>query len=206
MVTASAALKTPIRVLIMDDSGDDAQLIRQELRQSSLSTVVARVDSEETFISAVRNFAPDVVLSDDSMAPFNTRAALTVLRRIRPGIPVILVTDSLSTENSVALLRAGAEGLISKENLSQLPVAIADAVQLRRPLDRLTPRQVEVFRLVTAGCRTKEIARRLKLSVKTVESHRGEIMKRLGIHDVVGLVRYAVRVGLTMLTLDTRET
>jgi len=63
-------------------------------------------------------------------------------------------------------------------------------------LDKLTPRQIEVLRMVAEGHRTREIALRLKLSVKTVESHRGEIMKRLEIHDVVGLVRYAMRVGL----------
>jgi DNA-binding NarL/FixJ family response regulator len=206
MLSASAAAKNPIRVLMIDGSGDDARLIRRELRQSSLSTVVARVNSEEAFTSALRTFAPDVVLSDESIAQFDGRAALTRLREISPGTPFILVTDSLSAEKTVALVRAGAERLIARGNLSHLPAAIADAVQVRRPLDGLTPRQVEVFRLVAGGCRTKEIALRLKLSVKTVESHRGEIMKRLGIHDVVGLVRYAVRVGLTILPLDTRET
>ena len=60
----------------------------------------------------------------------------------------------------------------------------------------MTPRQLEVLQLVAAGHTSREIARRLKLSAKTVESHRGEVMKRLAIHDVVALVRYAVRVGL----------
>ena len=67
---------------------------------------------------------------------------------------------------------------------------------MRRPLDKLSPRQVEVLRLVAQGHPTREIARRLELSVKTIETHRAETMKRLGIHDVAGLVRYAVRVGL----------
>ena len=62
---------------------------------------------------------------------------------------------------------------------------------------------MEVLRLVADGHRTRQIATRLKLSVKTVESHRGEIMRRLGIHDVVGLVRYAIRVGLVALTFDS---
>jgi DNA-binding NarL/FixJ family response regulator len=81
-----------------------------------------------------------------------------------------------------------------------LPSAIASAVERRSPLAKLTRRQVEVLRLVAEGHRTREIADRLKLSVKTVESHRGEVMKRLGMHDVVSLVRYALRVGLIPVT------
>jgi DNA-binding NarL/FixJ family response regulator len=69
-------------------------------------------------------------------------------------------------------------------------------VSVRRPLEKLTRRQIEVLRLVAKGHRTREIAKELKLSVKTVESHRGELMKRLGVRDVVSLVHYAMRVGL----------
>lgn len=67
---------------------------------------------------------------------------------------------------------------------------------MRRPLEKLTARQIEVLRPVAEGHRTRAIADRLTLSVKTVESHRGEVMKRLGIHDVASLMRYAMRVGL----------
>jgi DNA-binding NarL/FixJ family response regulator len=77
-----------------------------------------------------------------------------------------------------------------------LPSAIVDALAVRRGLSQLTSRQVEVLKLVAEGHRTRDIATRLGLSIKTIESHRGEIMKRLGVHDVVSLVRYAVRVGL----------
>ena len=106
------------------------------------------------------------------------------------------MTGSVNSDATVACIRAGAEDLITKANLSRLAASITKAVQLRRPLDKLTPRQIEVLQMVAEGHRTREIAARLKLSVKTVESHRGEIMKRLAIHDVVGLVRYAMRVGL----------
>jgi DNA-binding NarL/FixJ family response regulator len=85
---------------------------------------------------------------------------------------------------------------LTKGNLGRLATAITDALALRRPLEALTSRQIEVLRLVAEGHRTRDIATRLKLSVKTVESHRGEVMKRLKIHDVVNLVRYALRVGL----------
>lgn len=119
---------------------------------------------------------------------------------MRPTTPLILVTGALNSEATVACIRAGAEDLILKANLSRLAASITKAVQVRRPLDKLTPRQIEVLRMVAERHRTREIAARFKLSAKTVESHRGEIMKRLEIHDVVGLVRYAMRVGLVGTT------
>jgi DNA-binding NarL/FixJ family response regulator len=113
-----------------------------------------------------------------------------------PTTPLLIVTGSIQGDRTVACLRAGAQDLILKSNLSRLPDAITGAITIRRPLEKLTRRQIEVLRLVAEGHRTRAIANQLKLSVKTVESHRGEVMKRLGIHDVVSLVRYAVRIGL----------
>jgi DNA-binding NarL/FixJ family response regulator len=193
---ASRSSSSPIRILILEENEADAELIRHELRRSSVSNVTERVDSEDAFASALRNFEPDVVLSDHSLAQFDAQSALALLRKLRPATPLIIVTGVADSERTVASLRAGAEDLIVKTNLGRLAVSITSALALRRPLDTLTPRQIEVLRMVAEGHRTREIAKRLKLSVKTVESHRGEVMKRLHIHDVVGLVRYAMRVGL----------
>lgn len=197
-----AARRTPsrtphrIRVLLLEDNEDDAELIRHELRRSGLPTIADRVDSEDAFVAALREFEPDVVLSDHSLAQFDAQSALALLRKIRPTTPLIIVTGHPNSDKTVACLRAGAEDLLIKGNLGRLAASIKDALDLRRPLEALTPRQVEVLRLVAEGHRTRDIAARLKLSVKTVESHRGEVMKRLEIHDVVNLVRYALRVGL----------
>jgi DNA-binding NarL/FixJ family response regulator len=188
-----------IRVLLLEDNEDDAELIRHELRRSGLPTITDRVDSEDTFAAALREFEPDVVLSDHSLAQFDPQSALAMLRKVRPTTPLIIVTGHPNSETTVGLIRAGAEDLLIKGNLSRLAESITSALDLRRPLDALTPRQIEVLRLVSEGYRTRDIASRLKLSVKTVESHRGEVMKRLEIHDVVNLVRYALRVGLVAL-------
>ncbi|HEY5020930.1 MAG TPA: response regulator transcription factor [Gemmatimonadaceae bacterium] len=193
-------MKDPIRVLMLDDSEADAELIRRELNQAGLPTVSERVNCENSFAAALENFAPDVVLSDYSLAHFDARSALALLLRVRPTTPLIIVTGCFNGDKAIAWLRAGAEDLIIKSNLSRLASSITDAVHLRRPLDKLTPRQIEVLRMVAEGRRTREIAACLKLSVKTVESHRGEIMKRLEIHDVMSLVRYALRVGLVSAT------
>lgn len=185
-----------IRILMLEDSAADAELIRHELDRAGLITVIERVDSEEAFASAVRDFAPDVVLSDHTLGQFHSRAAQKILRELRPTAAFIIVTGAITGAQSVAAIRAGVEDLVLKANLGRLSTSIDEALSVRRPLHKLTERQVEVLTLVAEGHRTREIAKRLRLSVKTVESHRGEIMKRLQMHDVVSLVRYAMRVGL----------
>jgi DNA-binding NarL/FixJ family response regulator len=122
------------------------------------------------------------------------------VRTVRPTTPFIIVTGTVTGAQSVAAIRAGAEDLILKSNLGRLVASVNNALVVRRPLHKLTQRQVEVLRMVAEGHRTRDIANRLGLSVKTVESHRGEIMKRLRLHDVVSLARYAIRVGLIPLT------
>ncbi len=185
-----------LRVLHLEDDPADVERIKAELARSGMKVLSERVSSEEGFTSALREFQPDVVLCDHSHAAFDARAALIALQAHRPAAPLILVSSTLDEQVVVASVRAGAEDVVLKRNLSRLNSAIEAALAVRRRLRKLTPRQLEVLRLVAAGHTTREIARRLKLSAKTVESHRGEVMKRLAIHDVVALVRYAVRVGL----------
>jgi DNA-binding NarL/FixJ family response regulator len=181
---------------MLETSSADADLIKQELSRAGLAAMIACVDSEEAFTSALQEFAPDVIISDHTLAQFDAAAALQVLRKLRPATPFIIVSGSFHGEKIVSCLRAGAEDVILKANLSRLAGSISHAVSIRRPLRKLTPRQIEILRMVAHGHRTREIADRLKLSVKTVESHRGEVMKRLEMHDLVSLVRYAIRVGL----------
>jgi DNA-binding NarL/FixJ family response regulator len=110
--------------------------------------------------------------------------------------PLIVVSNVIDEQTAVASLRAGAEDIVLKRHLARLGSVIEAALSVRRRLGKLSPRQLEVLQHVAEGHTTREIAGRLKLSAKTVETHRGEVMKRLDIHDVVGLVRYAVRIGL----------
>jgi DNA-binding NarL/FixJ family response regulator len=185
-----------LRVLHLDESTDDVERVRVELALAGMKIVSQRVSSAEGFSSALREFQPDVVLCDHAHAAFDARAALIALQTHSPAAPLILVSSAVDEQTAVASVRAGAEDIVLKRNLGRLSSAIEAALAVRRRLRKLTPRQLEVLRLVAAGHTTREIARRLKLSAKTVESHRGEIMKRLAMHDVVALVRYAVRVGL----------
>jgi DNA-binding NarL/FixJ family response regulator len=186
----------PLRILVLEDSDADAELVCHELERSGVKAVTERVDSKEGFVRALRDFKPDVVLSDHSLPQFNAPAAMRAVRAIRPVAPVIVVAGHLDEQAAVDSLRAGAEDLVLKSNLSRLAPSIHASLAVRQRLRTLSPRQLEVLRLVTEGHTTREVAKRLKLSAKTVETHRGEIMRRLAMHDVVALVRYAVRVGL----------
>ena len=185
-----------LRVLFLDDDPAATAMVTESLARSGMAVVTERVDSPEAFTQALREFAPDVVLSDNVLENFDTRAALEVVQNVRPTAPVIVVAGALERHSAASFVRAGAEDLVLKSSLDRLAPAIECALAVRRRLERLTPRQMEVLRLMAEGLTTPEIARRLVLSTKTIETHRGEIMKRVGIHDLVGLVRYAVRVGL----------
>lgn len=200
MQSAPSTTKKPLRILLLEDNEADAALISRELQGSGMKMLLAQVDSAESFTAALKSFAPDVVLSDHSLAQFDSRAALEVLREVRPTAPFIIITGALIGAQAGAAIRAGAEDLILKTHVRGLPASISNALAARRPLHALTARQIQVLQLVAEGHRTRDIAKRLGLSIKTVESHRSEIMKRLRIHDVVSLVRYAIRVGLTPAT------
>jgi DNA-binding NarL/FixJ family response regulator len=198
--SAPSTTKKPLRILLLEDNEADAAIISHELQRSGMRIMLAQVDSAESFTTALNTFAPDVVLSDHSLAQFDSRAALEVLREVRPTAPFIIITGALIGAQAGTAIRAGAEDLILKTHMRGLTASISNALAARRPLHALTSRQIQVLKLVAEGYRTRDIAKRLGLSIKTVESHRSEIMKRLCIHDVVSLVRYAIRVGLIPAT------
>ena len=156
---------------------------------------VETAQSEEGLAKTLRDFKPDVVLSEYALPLLDYRTTLKVVQSIRPGTPVIILSGPLREEDSGSCVRAGAESFISKLNMGILPGAIKAAVEAREPLLKLTSRQIQVMRLVASGYRTHEVARELKLSAKTVESHRHQLMRKLGLDRTACLIRYAIRVG-----------
>ena len=113
-----------------------------------------------------------------------------------PTAPLIVVAEALDHQTAVACLRAGAEDVVLTGHVPRLWPVARRALSVRQPLKRLTRRQLEVFRLVSEGRTTRQMAERLGVSAKTVETHRGAMTKRLGIREVAHQVRYAIRVGL----------
>src|ERR1700682_3368707 len=109
---APSPTKKPLRVLLLEDDEADVALISHELQRSGMRILLAQVDSAESFTAALKSFAPDVVLSDHSLAQFDSGAALEVLREVRPTAPFIIVTGNLSAAQAGTAIRAGAEDVV----------------------------------------------------------------------------------------------
>jgi DNA-binding NarL/FixJ family response regulator len=100
------------------------------------------------------------------------------------------------SQAGVECLKAGAADFVPKADLARLSAAITNSLEQRAPLRKLSARQCTVLQRLASGQSTRQIAQELQISIKTVETHRSELMRRLGIHELAGLVRFAVRVGL----------
>ena len=184
-----------LRVLhLVDDSRDDSPVSRT-LEQFNQNWVVHTAGTEAAYTEALDTFAPDVVIATDPRSELGTMEALKLAQRRRPGSPFLIVAESCD-RTALEALKAGAADFVSESDLNRLGPAIEGALDARTPLRKLSNRQLEVLQLLSSGRSTKNIAERLNLSVKTVETHRAQVMKRLGIRELAGLVRYSIYVGL----------
>jgi DNA-binding NarL/FixJ family response regulator len=185
-----------LRLVLLEDSAADAELVELALHGAGFLVESTRATTRDEFVRALAEFAPNIVVSDHSLAEFNAVSALRTLQATRPGVPLIVVSGALDESVAVACLRAGAESIVLKHRLHRLAPAVEAAIEARRDLATLSPRQIQVLCLVARGNTTRQIAEQFRISDKTVETHRGEIMKRTGIHDLASLTRYAIRLGL----------
>ena len=186
---------TELRVLVVSSGSLDVCTLLDALDGSISRSRVAVAEGRTAFAKALQSFGPSAVVFDNDCAPFETGEALRLTRAWRPECPFLLVAETFEV-SAAECLKAGAEGIVCKRDLSRLGVEIIGAVRMRAPLRRLSSRQREVMQLLASGCSTRAIAERLGVSVKTVESHRAEMMSRLGMTDLASLVRYAVQVRL----------
>jgi DNA-binding NarL/FixJ family response regulator len=188
-------LPPKLKVLLLEDDSLDAELVAHAVRGAAPESTVRLVDTSAEFARALDEFIPDVILSDHSVGDFNALDAFRLAQSRVPGSPFILVSGVFEQQASECL-QAGADDFVHKAMLNRLGPAITTAMSRRAPLRKLSRRQREVLQLLAAGLSTREIAAHLQVSIKTVETHRSQLMLRLGIHDVAGLVRYAVQVGV----------
>lgn len=189
-----------LRAVLMDESPATGDDLVGALRQSGREVLVERAESEETLVSLLRGFWPDVIFTTPQAGQLGLSAVMAAVRTVRPTVSVILLASPGDEHRTAAWIRAGVEDVVQRDALGQSAETVQSALEVRQPLARLSPRQIEVLRLITEGLTSREIASKLKLSEKTVETHRSAVAQRLGIRDVAGLVRYAVRVGLTSVT------
>jgi len=185
-----------LRVLMLEDREEDAELAVEHLKGAGLAVHDQRVDSKGAFERALASFSPAIVFCDGGTPQFRALDALRSTKALKPALPFIVLTAALDEQSLVACLGAGADDVVLKSNMGRLAGSVRAALERRTTLHTLSPRQLEVLLLVVQGSTTRAIADKLGLSLKTAETHRITMMKRLGIHDVAGLVRYAVKVRL----------
>src|SRR5712691_10687676 len=206
----------PIRVLLVDDHA----VVREGLRaflelQDGIEVAGEAADGEEAIDAAVR-LRPDVVLMDLVMPRLDGVAAMRALRERVPGARVIVLTSFVDDDKLLPALRSGAAGYLLKnaqpQDLARAvraahagealldPVVAARLVDTlagdEEPLDRLTPREREVLQLIGRGFPNKRIARELDISEKTVKTHVGHVLGKLGVTDRTQAAVVAVRAGL----------
>ncbi len=211
LIDDHSLIRAGVRALVADIPG--YQVIGEASDGAQLSELTAALD-------------PDIILLDISMKQVNGLDALEKLQRCMPRSKVLIL--SMHTDSALVMraLQAGAHGYLLKDTTA---TELAQALDALRNGDRylspaiahtviqqaltgaapplgevadthnLTARQLEILRLVVRGKSTREIAAGLGLSIKTVETHRAQIMKRLQIHDVAGLVLFCVREGIISL-------
>jgi DNA-binding NarL/FixJ family response regulator len=207
-----------IRILLADDH----DLVRAGFRSLVQSfpgvEVVGEAGDGRAAIRQIETHRPHVVLMDIMMPGLNGLEATARIVKEFPKVRVIILSMNAAEEYVLKAMRVGAAGYLLKDgNPAELEQAIravargetfltskvsqhvvSGYVQRIAPTDtdKLTSRQREILQLIAEGSTTKEIAKKLDISVKTVETHRMQLMERLDIHDIAGLVRYALRVGL----------
>ena len=213
----------PIRILLADDHTLVRAGIRSLLERMTDVEVVAEAADGREVLALARSARPSVIVVDIGMPGMNGLEATTRIVRELPGMRVIILSMHTNEEYVLQAMRAGASGyLLKKAATAELESAIRSvargetywspsiskrALELieekgvaeKFSIECLTPRQREILQLIVESKTTKEIAMLTQLSAKTVEFHRAQLMDRLNIHDVPGLVRYAIRAGILPL-------
>lgn len=212
------------RIILADDHPLVRAGIRAELEKLPSLEVVGEAGNGREVLELVKSLQPDVVFLDISMPGLNGLEAVARLTQEFPAVRVIILSMHENEEYVCRALKAGAVGyLLKKAATTELEAALqrvsAGEIYLsreisarlqkkfplsagggtRHPLDQLTGRHREILQLIAEGQNTKEIAEILKLSPKTVEYHRLKLMEQVNIHDVPGLVRFALRTGVIPL-------
>src|SRR5881398_3287001 len=150
-----------VRILIVEDNPDDAALVEREVRRTDMTCTFRRVDTREGMVAAVREFTPDVILTDHSLPTFSARDALQVGQQLSPGTPVIVVTGRLGDEPAVQYLQLGAADYVVKDHLHRLGPAVLRALDIKRNREaqaRAQQLQAATYRIAQAAMSTPGLA------------------------------------------------
>ena len=210
---------------------DDHPVVRKGLqsclsRAGRIRLVGEAADGDEALRKA-RELKPDVVLMDISMPGMNGLTVTEMLRKELPDMKVLVLSVQRNKDSIFRVIQAGAHGYVSKEAPYEEVIRAIESVHggepffseeiaraalnefinsggKKEPFSQLTSREREVLVLIAEGQSNKEIADRLNIGVRTIETHRERIMRRLNIHSVAGLTKYAIANGLVTLEIGPK--
>lgn len=211
-----------ITVFLVDDHRILRDGLRMLLEAQHDIQIVGDAEEGRVAISGILASKPDIVLMDITMPELNGIEATRQLQEELPTTKVVILSVHADSEHVYRAFQAGAWGYMLKESAGSevvravrtihagqryLSVKLAeagmdgyiDARQNRSPIDQLSEREREVFQLTVEGNTSAVIAEKLSLSPKTVETYRSRVMEKLGVEDITGLVRFAIKHGLTPL-------
>lgn len=206
----------PVSVLLADDHQIFRQGLRALLEREHFEVVGEASDGHEA-VELAERLRPDVAVVDLVMPLLNGLDAAIQIKRLSPTTRTIMLTMYTEDQYVLEALRGGLRGYVIKTQAAADLIRAIHEVQQNAaylspgisrtlvdaylsgtdiPADPLSPREREVLQLVAEGKTTKEVAQVLGISVKTAETHRTKLMRKLEIHETAGLVRYAIRRGL----------
>ncbi|HVN24122.1 MAG TPA: response regulator transcription factor [Syntrophorhabdales bacterium] len=213
-----------VRLLLADDHKIMREGLKALLEQRADVQVVAEAENGLEAVQLTQELRPDIVIMDIGMAGLNGIEATRQITAGVPGVKVIALSMHSEKRFVVEMLKAGASGYLLKDSAPEELTAALRALAANRPylspkitdvvlkeylstlpqteptaFTVLTAREREVLQLIAEGKTTKEIASALKVSVKTIETHRQQMMEKLNIRSIAELTKYAIREGLTSL-------
>lgn len=213
-------MNSELRILVVDDHEVVRRGLKSILESHPGWTVVGEAASGREAVEKAGTLKPQVIILDMSMPGLNGLEATRGILKAQPQAQVLVLTQHDSEQLVRAFLQAGAQGYLVKSDAARELLPAVEALQEGRPFftakvarmvldgyikgleaedgtrSTLTPSERQIVQLLAEGNTNKEIAGQLNLAVKTVETHRAHIMRKLGIHSVSELVRYAVRNNL----------
>lgn len=213
-------LKPRIKVFIVDDHASVREGVRSFLSTQRSINVVGEAADDKEALRKLKKLSPHVIVMDVSLPGLDGGELAKKLRRVVPKVKIVAFSMHADTEYVVRMARCGVRGYVVKDKptahlLSAIvrvsnggmhfPSNMSDAVLASgvepSEVTKLTPRESEVLSLLAQGLANKEVARKLGISVRTAETHREHLSRKLDIHTVAGLVKYAIQHGLTALKM-----
>ena len=214
-----------LKILLVDDHTIVRQGLKALLDAHGGFTIVGEAENGRDAVKKAQELSPDIVIMDIAMPVLNGLEATRQIKRALPDTNVLALTMYNDEEYVFQILKSGASGYLIKETAANELIAAILSLQKGNPFfspsisrkimesylnededkkgkgesDKLTNREKEVLQLIAEGYTNNEIGNLMNISVKTVETHRAHVMSKLDIHDVAGLIKYAIKKGLVVL-------